>query len=155
MESKVPYVAVAVFCEKVLREVDGVLSAVRIIDRVIVVRQPVAGKQSEIPTIPMTIFVGLKGGEFTGKGTLRLVASKPSGTQYGDAPVETEVEIGNTQGGASVVINANFKFPEVGVYWFNVEFDGRVLSRMPLEVVLADETPESSISDAGDPANLH
>lgn len=138
MELEGPYLAFALFCERVLQEQDGVLSAIRIVDRLVVQKSPLAGKKKggpdPIPVLPITMLIGLKSGGFGGVGMLSVRAIAPSGKEF---PQRSEVMVelkGDDGGGANVIINANTSVKEDGVYWFDVLFENRLLTRMPLSV---------------------
>src|SRR5664280_468503 len=78
-----PHLAMAVLCEKVLQEHDGVISVIRVVDRF-----TVHGTAKEMPPSPLqtNIVVLFKSGATTGKHMIRIRPLKPSG---GEMP-ETE-----------------------------------------------------------------
>lgn len=58
-----PYLAMALLCEKVLREADGVLSLIRIVDRITVsFSGPDAPVQMPPAPVNLTLVVGFKSG---------------------------------------------------------------------------------------------
>jgi len=71
-----PYLAIAVLCERVLEEKDGVLSLIRIVERF-----NIAGPSASMqPTVvsPMLV-IGLKAGMFRGQAMLEVQPVLPSG----------------------------------------------------------------------------
>lgn len=136
-----PYVAVAVLCEKVLQEQDGVLSAVRIVDQL---TQGAVGPEvpDEMPplAITLTALVVLKAGDARGRFAVRLRPEFPSGQQM--PPVEFAVRFdGRPNQGQALVLPLNLEVSEEGLYWFDVLFvaergaaEDQLLSRMPLTV---------------------
>lgn len=67
-----PYLQMALFCDRVLQEKDGVLSVIRVIDRINVnVSDPAAPEQ--MPPIPIStnLVVGMKSGGGQGKANVK------------------------------------------------------------------------------------
>lgn len=152
--TKVPFVAFALFCERVLQEQDGVLSAIRIVDRLNLHEAP----RSELPARTqaqvisgINLLIGLKSGEYKGKGTISLQAYTPTGERLEELKLEMQVEL---QGGAHaqqlVVQLAGLPFTKEGVYWIDVLFDGTVLTRVPLSVSV---NPNSTTEPAPKPSD--
>ena len=140
--AKPPQVAVAAFCERVLQEIDGTLSAIRIIDRVTADLSSVSATQ--IPGAQITILIALKYAGGDRKGSVQVVANAPSGRRL--AGDKVPIEFRGDQTGANVVINTMLALSESGLHWFDVQFEGDTLTRMPLDVILLrrpsqDESP--------------
>lgn len=133
-----PFLQMAVFCERVLEEKDGVLSAIRIIDRV-TYRAVVPRPSEEMPPFPLNVvaLISLKGGRALGRHTLTLRATAPYGTagrQLPDFSVPVLFEGGEDRG-VNVILNVAMQVTHEGVYWFDVKLDDALLTRMPLRVV--------------------
>lgn len=130
-----PYVQVAAFCEKVLTEQDGVVSLIRIVDRVTHTRVGPDAPEN-LPEFDYRVLAALtlKSGKIHGRHSLRFERQLPSSeidTGFGlDATVHLEGE----NRGTSVVIELVAKYSMEGVYWYNVYFDDELLTRMPFEV---------------------
>jgi len=139
-----PLLAFAVICERTLREVDGVLTIVRIIDKIFVPELAPTGA-----TYGLTLAVGLKSGDFKGKGKLRVEFLPPSGIKL----PTNEIEIALTGGehGANVVVNISIAFKEEGLHWFDVYFDDLLLTRAPLVVAVIPQSPTQKQSDTEAP----
>jgi hypothetical protein len=133
-ESAGPHLAVAVVCEKPLQEQDGVLSIIRIIDRVIV-----SASGPDVPdTMPPTqlsffMVVTLKSGAARGRHTLRLRPEDPSGAQLN--ALEVPIHFEGEERGANVVVQFNLNAELEGLYWIDVLFGEDVMTRIPLRVV--------------------
>ena len=74
-----PYLTAAMICEKILKEEDGVTSAMRIVD---IVNLP--GDQSLPPPgtvigLPLALLVMLKSGDFRGDRDILIILATPSG----------------------------------------------------------------------------
>ncbi len=125
------HLAIAVFCEKVLQEQDGVLSVIRVIDRFIV-----AGATPEIgPTVlQFTILISFKSGFLRGKQNISLRPKSPSGVDLPsmDFPVLFE---GDDDRGVNLGAGINFVVNEEGLFWFDVYLADELVTRMPLRVI--------------------
>jgi hypothetical protein len=131
MDKPKPILAVATICEKVLQEVDGTLSAVRIVDTVVL--EPI-GKSA--PTVPFIVslsaLISLKAGEAKGDYRVKVVPRTPSGNSL--SPFETTVSLTGGESGANVVFNFVLNAKEDGLYWFDVYVEEVLFSRMPLKI---------------------
>jgi hypothetical protein len=126
-----PHLTAAIICERILNEQDGVVSAIRIIDRVWFV----TGEDGQPlnPQHPITLFISFKSGSARGSFTVAIHLEKPSGEQ---APVlEAPVFFEGEERGVNIVLNAGFEPEEAGLYWFDVLFEGNRVTRMPLRAI--------------------
>src|SRR5262245_45206440 len=98
-----PYLSAAVFCEKVLGEKDGVLSAIRIVDRITVTASGTAPPEKMPPTnIQVTALVAFKSGFFKGSAEIKLVGRTPSQRIFADTTLPMLFE-GEDRGAQSVL----------------------------------------------------
>jgi hypothetical protein len=130
-----PFLLAAVICEKVLQEVDGVASAIRIIDRHIVTPAPGQPASSKMPLIQLnyTLFVNLKSGSKRGRFTVKLVFRGPSGLKLQEAGLPILLE--GEERGANVIVPFYLQLDQEGLYWFDVYFEDTVLTSVPLRVM--------------------
>jgi hypothetical protein len=122
------------FCERVLEDKDGVLSAIRIVDRIIHhARGPDSPEEMPTASVALTILVMLKAGAARGRNALRLRPEAPSGLRLPEVsfPVLFEGE----DRGVNVVLPIQFEVDQEGVYWFDVTLDDALITRMPLRIV--------------------
>lgn len=125
----------AVLCEKVLQEKDGVLSIIRVIDR-LVIGATGADVPAEMPhgQANMTMVIMLKSGDARGRHNLSVSPELPSGGRLpkNQLPVLFEGE----DRGINAVINMNLAITEEGLYWFDIILDeNQILTRVPLRVL--------------------
>lgn len=130
-----PHVAMALICERVLEEKDGVISPVRVIDRIMVHPPTGPHASSTMPGVPLDLrlVISLKSGSARGRSTITLRPEKPSGVRM-DAigfPVLLEGE----DRGVNLIVNLGLQVEEEGLYWFDVLFEDELLSRIPLRVM--------------------
>ena len=124
------YLQVAVFCEKVLREADGVLSIIRIVDRFNVV-----GATAEMgpQVLRFMIVISFKAGFMRGKQTIRIRPKSPTGAELPsmDFPVLFE---GDDDRGTAIAFEVNWAANEEGLYWWDICLNEELITRMPLRV---------------------
>lgn len=144
-----PHLISAVICDQVIEGKDGVLSAIRIIDQVTMMQLAEGeDKQIQLPQLPQfarlgpilqfSILVLLKSGDFKGKGKLRLAMQTPSGKSAPEQAVE--VELFGEQHGSNVIFNVGLAPQEAGLYWFEIYFGDRLLTKSPLQIQLAQSS---------------
>src|SRR3954454_17217696 len=126
-----PHLTAALTCERVLQEADGVVSAIRLIDRVIFLAEPdgslVAAQH------PFTFLLSFKSGSARGRFKIRVRVEKPSGE---DAPLlEAPVFFEGEERGVNVVVQALFEPDQEGLYWYDVFFEDTRVTRMPLRAI--------------------
>ena len=125
----------AVLCEQVLTEQDGVNSAIRIVDRLF--NQAVGpGAPQEMPPAAFTLkaLIVLKSDRARGRHTVSLQMEEPSGqsTEIGEMPVLLEGE----DRGANIVVDLALSLTHEGLHWIDVLLDEEtLLTRMPLRVI--------------------
>ena len=124
------WLAIAVFCEKILRETDNVISLVRIIDRFNVTG---ATPEMSATVLPFTIVVSFKSGFLRGKQNVRIRPKSPTGKELPamDVPVLFE---GDDERGNIVAAQVAFVADEEGLYWFDVYLNDELVTRMPLRI---------------------
>ena len=126
-----PYIAAAFLCERALREVDGVNSFIRVVDR-----WTVSGPTENMPqtAIQTALIVMFKSGIHRGPGRLTITPTTPSDVAMPALEVPVLFE-GDEGRGVNLVIPMAFPVQEPGVYWFNITLDGQVFSHIPLRVI--------------------
>ena len=141
-----PWLAAAFFCERVLQETDGTLSAIRIVDRaqmhvIAIDQQGRRATEVDAAILPGTeilqvqALIALRAGSFRGAATLGLrgVASSGKVEDIHTGPIEfVEGHVG-----VNLMLNIAITVSEPGMHWFDVLLDGRVLTRMPLDITPA------------------
>jgi len=132
-----PYLAMAIFCEKVLREADNVLSVIRVIDRF-----NVAGATPEMsPTaLQFTVLISFKAGFLRGK---QMLAIRPKSPNKEDLPQMSFPMLfeGDDDRGSALMAQMNFIATQEGLYWFDVHLNEELVTRMPLRVTYQQAGP--------------
>ena len=137
-KNKVPYVAAALFCEKVIQEKDDVITIIRMVDTYQL--NPPPGVQA---TIQPSLLVTLKSGELTGKGEVAVSVSKPSGGKPTEARTFPVLLKGGVHG-VNLITSLSIRVTEDGLYWFNILWNGALITRIPLRIILKQEDQDST-----------
>ena len=128
-----PFLSAALLCEKVLREHDDVITAVRLVDRFTLSGADLEVLQST--PIEIMLFVNLKSGRRTGKGmvTLDFITPSGEGTLHGTAEVEFRGD--KPIHAVNIIAPLSLTFSEgEGIYWLDVRLDGHMMTRIPIGV---------------------
>jgi len=138
-----PYLAVAVLCEKVLTEQDGVASLIRIVDRV---THQAIGPNAPFSLAPfqysLWMFLSFKSGNARGTKDLTIRLQKPSG----ESPFAQTLPInfeGEDDRGANVVVQLQIEIDMVGLWWFDISLDGIPVTRLPLRIIYLRQTTQT------------
>ena len=130
-----PYLQSALFCDAVIRGDDGVLTIIRVIDRV---NHRVATPNASADMVPfeydLTAVIMLKAGEVRGSHRLALEIINPAGEKKEALSQDIYME-GEEDRGVNVVLKMRILFAYSGLHWFNVVFDDTLLTKMPLRIV--------------------
>ena len=148
MQTTKPLVAAALVCERVLRETDSVLSAIRVVDRLTAMVPPPQPQMR--PAFDLTVFVSVKSGGLAGGFEMAVALRRPSGktTPLGQWPVVFQGP-GQEEEGANIIVRVGLVAEEWGLHWFDVSWDGGPLTSIPVRLVQtegqpSEPTPESS-----------
>lgn len=129
-----PYLKVAVFCENAIEGKDGVLSLIRVIDRITITA---AGPETPdaMPSIPLKLklVLMLVSGKAHGTHEVELRIEKPDGSldQIWTGTVFLEGE----DRGANIIIDVGLESKAQGLHWFHVAFDGQLLTKLPFRLI--------------------
>ncbi len=133
-----PHVALAVICERALQEKDGVLSIIRIFDRLIIdTRGPSVPTSMPVVNHVFTMVINLRPDLARGRDTITVRPETPSGLRRD--PISFPALFEEGERAVQFVLDLNFAFEEEGLYWFDVllgpEEKWQMLTRVPLRVV--------------------
>lgn len=129
-----PYITTAVFCEKVLQEASGVLTLVRIIDRMeITASGPSTPEEMPPSRLRWTLVITLKSGDARGSHPVRITPYLPSGEKMDSLILPAHFEGGNK--GQGLISELDMPLPMPGIYWFHIEVDDVLMTKVPLEVI--------------------
>ncbi|OGO36364.1 MAG: hypothetical protein A2147_02595 [Chloroflexi bacterium RBG_16_57_8] len=128
-----PYVQIAAFCERVLREADGVVSLIRIVD-VVTHTERGTSPPEDMPEVhyPLFLVVNMKSGTARGRHQVAITPEQPSGETL--PPIEMSVNMEGEGKGVNIISRIDPPYKMEGLYWFAVRFDNQIITRLPLEV---------------------
>jgi hypothetical protein len=132
-----PYLVSALLNERTIQEADGVLTLVRVVDKVTATPGSWTEPQaSEMPAFLVSLYLTiiLKAGRARGDYVLAVRPEDPTGAVLPAS--ENSITFAGTDdgAGANVIINMNLGIQHVGLYWFNVLLDDQLLTRVPLRI---------------------
>lgn len=137
-----PHLAMAALCERVITESDGVLSIIRIVDRM---TQTATGQEPPEVMPPfganVNMVVSLKADKAQGRYSLKFFMNSPNPTDERAQIGEQDINLKPGNSGVNLVVGMNLMLSSEGVYWIDVVFGGpygqadELLTRIPLEVV--------------------
>ena len=128
-----PFVQVATICESVLTEADSVTSIIRVVDT-IYCSLPDNAPQGVEPVVQQKAYVSLKSGPVTGERDIDLVLRSPSGKKA-VLPQKWHIAFLGNESGATATLNFTMPVKEWGLYWYDVLYEGEVLTSIPLKLV--------------------
>lgn len=128
-----PYVQMALLCERVLHETDGVSSIIRIVD-VINHQERGPNPPEEMPLVhyPLTLVISLRSGRAKGRHEITVTPEQPSGETI--SPIAVSINLEGEGKGVNIVSRIDIPYKFEGLYWFNIRFDRELITRIPLEV---------------------
>ncbi len=126
-----PYLQAAVFCDRVLRETDGVYSLIRIVDRWMV-----AGTTEQMATtlIQTNLVIIMKSGTYRGPAKIQVTPTDPNGKEMASLHLPVNFE-GDDDRGVAMALPIAFPVQEQGVYWFDIQISGQSFTKVPLRVL--------------------
>ncbi|MGO9010056.1 MAG: hypothetical protein ACLQPN_08125 [Bryobacteraceae bacterium] len=134
-----PHIAAAFLCEKVLVEQGNVPTFVRVVDRFTLPKfsGPIPpGVQLPQQMVQATLVVLLKSGDLgAGSHELSIRLQKPDKSYAPDLPPLSMFFQGGDDNGAMVALPIMMNTPEDGLHWFDVLFEGSLLTRIPMRIL--------------------
>ena len=129
-----PYLSVAAFCEQVIEDKSGVLSLIRIVDRLdFIIQGPNAPEEMPVSNLNLTLVLTLKSGDARGSHEVKIVPELPSGETLSPSILSVHLEGGNR--GADLISKFDMPLAMPGVYWFKIYIDGEFLTQTPIEII--------------------
>jgi hypothetical protein len=128
-------VKAAALCENVIEDKEGVLSLIRIVDRVV---HTAAGSNAPLEMPPIrdygiTVVLMLVSGEARGSHNVTLALQQPSGLTQ--SLWSTSVLFEGEERGANLIVKLRLTLEYQGLYWVNVAIDDELATRIALRVV--------------------
>jgi hypothetical protein len=136
-----PHLQAALIAERVLQEQDGVITPVRVIDRVMIPILP--GGERPAPE-KLFLLVTLKSGGARGSYTVQVKLESPVGTEIPFIPPGT-VFLEGEERGVALIVPFAFTPEEQGLYWFDVYFENERLTRVPLRAIFQRVQPPPAV----------
>ena len=128
-----PYIQVAAFCERVLRESDKVISLIRIID-VVTHNESGPNAPDDMPAIryPLNLVLTFNSGSARGRMDMTIIPELPSGELLDSTTMTVRFE--GEGRGANAIVDIDITYQLEGLYWFIIQLDGQMITRVPLQI---------------------
>jgi len=129
-----PYLIVAAFCEQIIEDKAGVLSLIRIVDRMNITTQgPTAPEEMPPAMLNWFLVLTMKSGEARGSHAIKIEPELPSGIRLSPLSLSAHFEGGNR--GQNLVTRLNMRLEMPGIYWFRIYVNDQFLTQIPVEVI--------------------
>jgi hypothetical protein len=129
-----PFLSVAAFCENVIEDKSGVISLIRIVDRMYVTAQgPTAPDEMPPANLNWYLVLIFKSGQAHGSYDIKIEPELPSGLRRPPTVLSAHFEGGNR--GTQIVVRFGMKLEMPGVYWIRIYVANQFLTRIPVEVI--------------------
>lgn len=146
------YVAAAFFCDSVLEEKDGTLSAIRIVDT-IRVAVPEGAPEGTVPFTLLQLLIGVKAPGYTGAGNLSLQLFGPTHAEvpqlfplkFPVKPLRTPTDAHTT--GVNLNVTLAVQVKDLGLGRVEVRWNDELLTVVPFRLVGA--TPPEGAAPEG------
>jgi hypothetical protein len=126
-----PFVSIACVCQTPLQEGNGILSIIRVLDRI-----PVVGTTPQMQPQPLQnliLVVVLRSGILRATHKVKIV---PIGPGEKTLPAsEMSVLFEGDDRGPAIILPVSLVATEEGLYWFDVYLEEQLLTRIPLRVI--------------------
>ncbi|MGH7987803.1 MAG: DUF6941 family protein [Candidatus Binataceae bacterium] len=138
-----PYLAAALFCDRLLEEKNGVLSAIRIADTYTV--KTTGLPPNTIPSVATTLLLSFRAGEARGIFHVNVAGRFPSGRELQprsmageqSPPAFTITFNDGANPTANLILNLSIPAIEFGWYSFDVLMEGEIVARASVRVLPA------------------
>jgi hypothetical protein len=143
-----PYVAAALFCNSILEDSDGIVSALRIVDEIRVVINPNA--PPDVPSkadpieIPLFALIIIRRGDApAGMHQLALAMETPDGKT--EEVYKGEITMPDHPNGAAVIKSrVTLRLHSSGVFWIDVILGENRLTRMAMNLLIQRSEPAAA-----------
>jgi hypothetical protein len=140
-----PFLTLATFCEQVIEDKSGVLSLIRLVDRMYVSAYgPTAPEQMPPTTLNWILILSFKAGKARGSHAIKIEPELPSGLRLQPIILSAYFE-GGTRG-QNIISKLNMRLEMPGVYWFRIYVEDQFVTQIPVEVIYSRTvTPQPPI----------
>ena len=145
MNPKGPFVTIATFCERVMREIDGGISCIRLMDTIAI--DLAADAPDPFPIMYQgQALISFKSGDHVGQSKLRIQIVNPSG-ELAKPPLEQPLQFNGGEHGTNSIFQIGLQILTEGLYWMEVFVDNELATRIPLRVRVTRKQPELTNSE--------
>ena len=129
-----PFLNLAVFCETVIQDTSGVLSLIRVVDRMkVAAHGPNAPEEMPPTQLSWTMVLHFRAGSARGSYPIKILPELPSGLSKEPIILSAHFEGGNR--GINIISKVNMTLDMPGVYWFKIFLNDVFVTQVPVEII--------------------
>lgn len=133
MERAEPHLLVAAICQQANQDQYGSLSLMNMVEQLIAGSDdPNAPEEMPGFRFDAHLVIIFASGEATGERTVTVIAEAPDGERL--PPVDQLIFLRGDDARSTILSSLSLDITQVGVYWFDVLLDGRLVTRIPVRV---------------------
>lgn len=141
-----PYLSAALFCDQIIEERDGTLSAIRIIDTM-TLRIPHEVPEDQPFPLQVSFLLIFKTGNAAGTHQFRIDLRSPTG-KIKRGPTEDHEFLPQPHGGVNFRVKLGIEVKKSGIFWADVYLDGKPIAHAPFNIVVEREPEIAAQKDA-------
>lgn len=142
MANKLPFVALACICEKLLQDKDDVLTLVRVVDTYYL-QLPEGAPEGVVGGLDLSGVISIKSGDVKGEFEMLVVLRTPDGKTKPITDKPIPVVLNGGEHGVNIKLSITVAVKEYGLYWFDVMWGNDVLTSIPLKLVQGQKPPRT------------
>lgn len=128
-----PYLLMAALCERAQQDQYGSFSVINVLENLVAgTDDPNAPEEMPTFRIDANLVVAFASGTARGKETVTIIPVQPDGKRL--EPVSQDIELLGGDHRSTIVSTLSIDIVQPGVYWFDVELSGRLVTRIPLRI---------------------
>jgi hypothetical protein len=129
-----PHLSAALFCDQILEEKEGTLSAIRIVDT-LTLRIPQSTPTGQKVPVEVWMLLMVKSGDSPGKHEVRVDMLSPTGRLNRGKPQVYDLSE-QPYGGINLRLMVTIAVKKGGVFWAKTYLDGKLIANTPLYIIV-------------------
>jgi hypothetical protein len=147
MPKPLPFIGAAFVCERIIREKDDVLTAMRIVDTFYVDVENLQNLAKDTtPVAQLTALISVRAGSALGDSEIRVSLRRPDGSVRA-IDQGFPVSLSAPESGANVIVTMGVAANVLGLHWIDVLWNGQPLTSIPFRLLpKGEQTPGADTS---------
>ncbi|HET9017367.1 MAG TPA: hypothetical protein VFN57_17330 [Thermomicrobiaceae bacterium] len=128
-----PYLLTAVLCQNAQQDQYGTFSLINVLEHLVAgTDDPNAPEEMPPFHLDANLVIVFASGPALGDRTVTVTAVEPDGVRL--RPVNQTITLLGEDQRASIISNLSLEIAKTGVYWFDIDVNGRQVTRIPLRI---------------------